>query len=77
MTTKPTGSNAGPQNQFGAELGSMLASLGELARRIDGVAQASQSQQGGGRLAADLFAVETSLRTAHRRLDKVVISLGR
>jgi hypothetical protein len=71
MKSSPAGS------QFGAELGSVLASLAELNLRIESVAVAAQSQQAGSRLAADLFAVESSLRTAHRRLDKVVTALGR
>jgi hypothetical protein len=71
MKSTPVGS------QFGAELGSVLASLAELNLRIESVAVAAQSQQAGSRLAADLFAVDSSLRTAHRRLDKVVTGLGR
>jgi hypothetical protein len=54
------------------ELSSMLATLDELLNRIDATANQAQAETGGALLAADLFAVETLLRSGRRRLDKAL-----
>jgi hypothetical protein len=54
------------------ELSSMLATLDELLNRIDATANQAQAETGGAILAADLFAVETLLRSGRRRLDKTL-----
>jgi hypothetical protein len=53
----------------------MLATLDELLTRIDTTATQSQAETGGAVLAADLFAVETLLRSGRRRLDKAIRSM--
>ncbi len=53
----------------------MLATLDELLVRVDSAANQSQAETGGALLAADLFAVETLLRSGRRRLDKALRSL--
>lgn len=50
----------------------MLATLDELLNRIDATANQAQAETGGALLAADLFAVETLLRSGRRRLDKAL-----
>ena len=50
----------------------MLATLDELISRIEATAHQAQVESGGALLAADLFAVETNLRTGRRRLEKVL-----
>ena len=62
-------------NEARAELGSALASLAALTARIEDQAQSLQRAEGGSKTAADLFAVEAVLRTAHRRLDKVLTGI--
>jgi hypothetical protein len=54
------------------ELSSMMATLDELLTRIDTIANQAQAETGGALLAADLFAVETLLRSGRRRLDKAL-----
>jgi hypothetical protein len=50
----------------------MLATLDELLTRIDATANQAQAETGGALLAADLFAVETLLRSGRRRLEKAI-----
>jgi hypothetical protein len=54
-----------------AVLSSASTTLVELADRVEGVADALDSQQEEG-LASDLFEVERTLRIAVRRLDHVL-----
>ena len=54
-----------------AELSSVSTALGELTRRVTAIAE--RYQQGKREdVASDLFAVESLLDTARRRLEKVI-----
>jgi ElaB/YqjD/DUF883 family membrane-anchored ribosome-binding protein len=54
-----------------AELSSVATALDELLRRVSGIAdEIAQSQQES--LSSELYEVERTLSTAHRRLVKIV-----
>jgi hypothetical protein len=58
-----------------AQVSSLTTSLGELVERVAGMAEgfdASPRED----VAADLFEVERHLRTAHRRLAKLLDRMG-
>lgn len=54
-----------------AELSSISSALDDLTRRLTGIAEGYQRSRRDD-LASDLFAVESLLDTARRRLEKVV-----
>lgn len=58
-----------------AELSSVSTALDELTRRVTAIADGYQRRKRED-VAADLFAVERLLDTAHRRLAKVVAGTG-
>lgn len=68
-TTPLEGGTAGPQ------LSSVATALAELTGRLAGLAE-SLAQTSGDDVANGLFEVERLLRTAGRRLDKVVDDLA-
>ena len=54
-----------------AELSSLATALGDLTRRVAGMAEEAAAQRDE-ELSGELFAVERALRGAGRRLDRVV-----
>ncbi|MDA8032974.1 MAG: hypothetical protein M0T71_02210 [Actinomycetota bacterium] len=58
-----------------AELSSLASSLDQLTRRVTSLGEAAASHKDE-RVAGELFAVERSLVTAGRRLERLVSSLG-
>ncbi len=57
------------------ELSSVSTQLEELARRVTGIADRHAASDRTEGIAAELYEVERSLRTAQRRLDKLMVSL--
>ncbi|MFN0089851.1 MAG: hypothetical protein ACKVWR_06195 [Acidimicrobiales bacterium] len=58
-----------------AQLSSVSASLDELARRVSGVADGYAGDESTESLAGELYEVERALRSAIRRLDRLVRDL--
>lgn len=58
-----------------AELSSIASSLAQLTQRVTALGEAAASRRDE-RVAGELFAVERSLVTAARRLERLVGSLG-
>jgi ABC-type transporter Mla subunit MlaD len=57
-----------------AQLATVASSLEELTRRVAEIAEANAGSRDD--VTRDLYEVERVLRTAHRRLDRVVTGLG-
>ena len=65
--------HAGPVPSAAPELSSLHTTLGDLVGRLATIATEQRSTEGGEVLASELFAIEGTLLSAHRRLGRALL----